>query len=292
MNEMAQPQLLFDYTGHLPECPTWDAQEQALYWADILEQEIHRYHPHSGEHRVWQFPEEVGCFALREKGGFIVALRSGIWLADERGILGRKICDNPNNPALARFNDGGTDSDGRFYAGTFWAPGDYKGALLVRVDNDLSAHVIQSDIHGANGLAFSPDKRWMYTSDTPKGVIYRTPLDEQGEPGKREVFRTFGEGEGIPDGAALDVEGCYWTALFDGHRIARFSPQGEQLEEHRLPVRCPTMVCFGGADMKTLYITTTRENMEQEELAQRPLSGAIFTLETLVAGVPKPKFKG
>ncbi|MDT1878587.1 SMP-30/gluconolactonase/LRE family protein, partial [Acinetobacter baumannii] len=83
------------------------------------------------------------------------------------------------------------------------------------------------DIHGANGLAFSADRRWMYTSDTPNAVIYRTPLDEQGEPGRREVFRRFLPGEGIPDGAAIDVEGCYWSAMFDGWRIARFSPQGE-----------------------------------------------------------------
>ena len=117
----------------------------------------------------------------------------------------------------------------------------------------------------------------MYTSDTPNGVIYRTPVDEQGEPGRREIFRQFKEGEGIPDGAAVDVEGCYWSALFDGWRIARFSPQGEQLEEYRLPVRCPTMVCFGGDDMKTLFITTTRENMDAEEVAEYPLSGAIFT---------------
>ncbi len=70
-----------------------------------------------------QFPEEVGCFALREKGGFIVALRSGIWLTDAHGLLRRKVCDNPSNPELARFNDGGTDRDGRFYAGTFWGLG-------------------------------------------------------------------------------------------------------------------------------------------------------------------------
>lgn len=79
---MAQPQPLFDYVGHLPECPTWSDAEQALYWADILECEIHRYNTRSKEHQVLQFPEEVGCFALREKGGFIVALRSGIWLCD------------------------------------------------------------------------------------------------------------------------------------------------------------------------------------------------------------------
>jgi len=200
------------------------------------------------------------------------------------------VCDNPSNPELARFNDGGTDHAGRFYAGTFWAPQDYNGALLMRIDNDLAPKVIQCDIRGANGLAFSPDGTWMYTSDTPQEVIYRTPLDEQGEPGTREVFRTFKKEEGQPDGAATDVEGCYWSALYDGWRIARFSPEGEQLEEYRLPVRCPTMVCFGGEDMKTLFITTTRENMKQDELAKFPLSGALFTLPVNVAGVKKSPF--
>lgn len=288
---MAELQRLFDYTGHLPECPTWSDAEQALYWADILEGEIHRYHLASGEHRILSFPEEVGCFALREKGGFIVAMRSAIWLTDERGLLRQKVCDNPSNPQLARFNDGGTDPWGRFYAGTFWGPGDYNGALLLRVDNDLTPKVVQCDIHGANGLAFSPDRQWMLTSDTPNGVIYRTPLDEQGEPGRRDVFCRFTAGEGIPDGAAMDVEGGYWSAMFDGWRVARFSAQGEQLEEYRLPVRCPTMVCFGGDDMKTLFITTTRENMAADEVARFPLSGAIFTLPVSVAGMKKPLFR-
>ena len=282
---MTQPTPLFDYTGHLTECPIWSGEEQALYWTDILQREIHRYDIASGGHRVVSFPEEVGCFALRRGGGFIVAMRSAIWLADADGTLRQKVCDNPSNPQLARFNDGGTDRDGRFYAGTFWAPGDYNGALLVRVDNRLKVSVIQCDIHGANGLAFSADKKWMYTSDTPNAVIYRTPLGADGEPGARQVFRRFGPGEGIPDGAAVDEEGCYWSALYDGWRVARFSPEGEQLAEIRLPVRCPTMVCFGGADRKTLYITTTRENMSAEEVAEYPLSGAIFTLPVAVAGM-------
>lgn len=180
---MTTPHVLFDYVGHLPECPTWSEDESALYWTDILEQEIHRYHPASGTHSVLVFPEEVGCFALREQGGFIVAMRHAIWLADKNGLLQRKVCDNPSNTKLARFNDGGTDGDGRFYAGTFWAPGDYNGALLMRIDHDLTAKVIQCDIQGHNGLAFSPDNQWMYTSDTPNGVIYRTLLDKHGDPG-------------------------------------------------------------------------------------------------------------
>ncbi|MEM8025965.1 SMP-30/gluconolactonase/LRE family protein [Morganella morganii] len=288
---MNKPELLFDYTGHLPECPTWDSESQTLYWTDILAREIHCFNPGTHAHQVLSFEEEPGCFALREKGGFIIAFRSSIWLTDDHGRPDKKVCDNPNNPALARFNDGGVDPFGRFWAGTYWGPRDYNGALLCRVDADLRPHVMQCDILGSNGLAFSPDHRWMYTSDTPNHVIYRTPLDENGEPGLRRVWKTFPHGNGRPDGAAVDSEGCYWSALFDGWRIARFSSEGEVLEEYTLPARCPTMVCFGGPDMKTLFITTARENMSAEELAAHPLSGAIFTLRVAVAGLHKPKFK-
>ncbi|MFG7479850.1 SMP-30/gluconolactonase/LRE family protein, partial [Enterobacter hormaechei] len=90
---MAEPQLLLNYTGHLPECPTWSADEKALYWADILEGEIHRYHLPTAEHSVLSLHEEVGCFALRERGGFIVAMRNAIWLTDKHGLLQRKVCD-------------------------------------------------------------------------------------------------------------------------------------------------------------------------------------------------------
>lgn len=288
---MNKPEVLFDYIGHLPECPTWDAATNTLLWTDIIEKEVHRFSPESKQHSVLSFDEEVGCYALRENGGFILAMRTGIFLANDNGEIETQVCENPNNPLVARFNDGGVDQDGRFYAGTYWGPRTFNGALLMRIDADLIPKVIQSDILGANGLAFSPDKQWMYTTDTPNHVMYRTPMTANGELGLRERFKTFPAGNGRPDGAAVDVEGCYWTAMFDGHRIVRISPQGDVLEEHKLPVRCPTMVCFGGSDMKTLYITTTRENMDESELNERPLSGALFTLRTTVAGMIKPNFK-
>lgn len=288
---MCKPTPLFDYIGHLPECPTWSAENNTLYWTDIIEKQLHSYQLSSASHQILSFSEEIGCFALRENGGFILAMRSGIYLADSCGKIEKKVSDNPNNPQLARFNDGGVDQLGRFYAGTYWSPRDYNGALLCRVDATLNTKVIQSDILGANGLAFSPDMAWMYTTDTPNHVMYRTPLDPiTAEPGVRSLFKRFPVGNGRPDGAAMDVEGCYWSALFDGHRIVRISPQGDVLEEYALPVRCPTMVCFGGEDMRTLFITTTRENMSAEECADRPLSGAIFSMRTQVAGLRKPLF--
>lgn len=289
---MNSPELLFDYTGTLPECPTWSAVEHRLYWTDIVQKKLHWFQMDSKQHGCLDFDEEVGCFALRASGGFILAMRSGIYLSDALGKIERKVCDNPNNPILARFNDGGIDPRGRFYAGTYWGPRDFNGALLCRVDAELKVKVVQCDILGANGLAFSPDGNWMYTTDTPNRLLYRTPLDpESGEPGGRQKLRLFPAGTGRPDGAAVDVEGCYWSAMFDGHRIVRLSPTGETLLEIDLPVRCPTMVCFGGHDMKTLFISTAREDMSQDELAGRPLSGAIFVLQSDVAGFIKPMFK-
>lgn len=87
---MHKPEPLFDYQGHLPECPTWDSSTQSLYWTDILQKEIHCYRPESNQHQVIAMPEEVGCFALREQGGFIVAMRTGIWLTDKQGSLQQK----------------------------------------------------------------------------------------------------------------------------------------------------------------------------------------------------------
>tara|TARA_R110001583_G_scaffold157548_1_gene309486 strand:- start:7194 stop:8069 length:876 start_codon:yes stop_codon:yes gene_type:complete len=287
---MNKPEVVFNYIGNLPECPTWDTNTSTLLWTDITEQEIHRFSPQTKKHTILSFNEEVGCFALREKGGFILAMRTGIFLSNEQGEIESQVCENPNNPLLARFNDGGVDPKGRFYAGTYWGPKTYNAALLLRIDSDLKANVIQCDILGANGLAFSPDKQWMYTSDTPNYVIYRTPLNEKGELGLREIFKKFPIGDGRPDGAAIDIEGCYWTAMFDGNRISRISPKGEVLEEHTLPVRCPTMVCFGGDDMKTLYITTTRQNMDESELTNNPLSGSLFSIRTKVPGMIKPNF--
>ncbi len=288
---MSELNLLFDYQGELPECPTWDEKQQSLYWTDILAKQIHRFRLADKQHHVWSFDEEVGCFALNQSGGFIVAMRSAIWLTDSEGKLTDKICDNPSNPALARFNDGGTDATGRFYAGTFWGPQDFDGALLCRVDQNKHVKVLQCGIKGHNGLAFSPDGRFMITSDTPNGKLYRTPINENGEPGERQLWRQFFSETGVPDGGAFDTEGCYWSALYNGYKVIRISPEGEILTEIPLPVRCPTMVCFGGPQMKTLFITTTRENMQQDELQLRPLSGSIFTIETDVIGMHKPTYR-
>ncbi|WP_350648145.1 6-deoxy-6-sulfogluconolactonase [Pseudomonas sp. HY13-MNA-CIBAN-0226] len=282
-----------DQVSELGECPVWSVREQVLYWADILAGQLHRLDPQTGGLTSLPLGEHLGCFGLRRQGGFIVALRTGIYLLGEDGTLGRKLADNPCGPADSRFNDGRVDPWGRFWAGTIWQPRDRNGAVLMRVDEHMNVQVMAHDVMVSNGLAFSPDRAWMYHSDTPNHVLYRYPLDGQGQPGPRQTVRTFERGPGgRPDGAAFDSEGCYWSAQFDGGRILRLAPDGTQLDEIRVPTRWPTMVAFGGPDLRTLYITSSRENRSAEELATWPLSGCLFSVEVDVAGCPEPLFAG
>ena len=284
---------VFRQPSELGECPVWSVREQALYWADILAGQLHRLDPRDGSVRSLQLPEHLGCFGLREQGGFVVALRSGIYLLDARGQLGKCLAENPTGAEQSRFNDGRVDPWGRFWAGTIWQPRDRNGGQLVRVDAQHNAQVMAEDVMVSNGLAFSPDRAWVYHSDTPNHVLYRYPLDADGQPGPRQLLREFQRGSGgRPDGAAFDSAGCYWSAQFDGGRVLRLSPDGQVLEEIQVPTRWPTMVAFGGADLRTLYITSSRENRSAEELAAWPLSGCVFATRVNVPGCAEPLFVG
>ncbi|WP_416411986.1 SMP-30/gluconolactonase/LRE family protein [Pantoea sp. App145] len=280
--------------AELAECPLWSTREQVLWCVDILAPAIHRFDPASGELRSFPQQEEVGCIGLREQGGLIAALRSGVWLLDDEGKPQRKLADNPGIAAKSRFNDGRVDPWGNFWCGSLWEPQDKNGGLLCRVTPDGALRVMAQDVKISNGLAFSPDRQWMYHSDTPNEVLYRYPLDAQsGEPGARQRFRQFDAKGGLPDGAAVDSAGYYWSALFDGGRVVRIDPvTAEIVDEIALPVRWPTMVAFGGADLKTLYITSSREHRTAEELARYPQSGDVFAVDVTVAGIAEPLFKG
>lgn len=280
--------------AELAECPLWSTREQVLWCVDILAPAIHRFDPASGELHTFPQQEEVGCIGLRQQGGLIAALRSGVWLLDEQGKPQRKLADNPGMAAKSRFNDGRVDPWGNFWCGSLWEPQDKNGGLLCRVTPDGALTVMAQDVKISNGLAFAPDRQWMYHSDTPNEVLYRYPLNEfTGEPGARQVFRQFDAKGGLPDGAAVDSEGYYWSALFDGGRVVRIDPlTAEIVDEISLPVRWPTMVAFGGADLQTLYITSSREHRTAEELARYPQSGDIFAVDVSVAGMAEPLFKG
>lgn len=276
----------------LGECPLWSVSEQVLWWVDIEGFTLNRFDPATGENQVFDVGEHVGCVGLRAGGGFVAGLRSGLWLLDAEGRKRKLIADPQPDNSISRFNDGRVDPWGGFWAGTIHEPRDRPAAALWRVDPGLEVEKLAGEVTVSNGVAFAPDRSAAYHADTPAHVIYRYPLDHDGRPGVREVFRQFPAGHGRPDGAAVDEEGCYWSALYEGARVVRLSPAGEIIAEYPVPARCPTMVAFGGADLRTLYVTSARHNRPADELAERPESGNLFAMRPPVAGLPEPEFAG
>ncbi len=283
----------------LGESPLWHPTEQVLYWCDIPGRALNRFDPVTSRHDRWEFTTEPASIAPMRDGGLLLAMRDGLWRFDTRTGQRSPLAAPPYDTRHERFNDGKCDPRGRFWVGTIYEPRDPPLAAFYRYAAGQLDRMA-GDITVGNGLAWSPDARTMYCSDTKAHAIYAFDFDAAtGNIGPRRVFARFpvkgadqdlGTYGGRPDGAAVDVEGGYWAALFEGQRLVRLSPTGEVTREIRLPVRCATMPCFGGPELKTLYITTSRENRPAAELETQPLAGRVLTLRVDVAGLPANRF--
>jgi sugar lactone lactonase YvrE len=279
----------------LGESPLWHPGEQVLYWCDIPGHKLNRFDPVSGNHREWAFESDVGCCAPLSDGGLLLALRDGLVAFDMQTGKSNRLAEVPFDTAHERFNDGKADPHGRFWVGTIYEPRDPPRAALYRF-SDGQLEKMACDITVSNGLAWSPDARTMYWADTKAHRIDALDFDvSDGSLSRRRVLVQFAprlpdqaldQYGGRPDGAAVDVEGGYWIAMFEGARLLRLAADGSVTREVLLPVRCPTMPCFGGRDLKTLYITTSREKRPADELAREPLAGCVLQLRVDVAGLP------
>jgi sugar lactone lactonase YvrE len=280
--------------AELAEGPVWALDEQALYWVDILAPALHRLDPATGAARSWRLPQTIGSFGLREQGGAVVALRNGFHLFDfDRGeltFLSDPEADLPGN----RFNDGKVSPDGRFWAGTMdEAELKRPSGALYRLDPDRSVHKMATDLIVSNGLAWSADGGTLFHSDSKGQVIYVYDYDlASGDIDNRRVLARPSEEVGRPDGGAADMEGFYWSAGISAGVLNRWSPDGHLDRQIAMPCAAPTCPCFGGPDLKTLYVTSLRHGLPAETLAAKPLSGGIFAIEVEVPGVPVAKFKG
>jgi len=278
----------------LGESPLWHPTEQVLYWCDIPGHALNRFDPSTSHHDRWQFDTDVASCAPMRDGGLLLAMRDGLWRFDARSGQRTALVAPPYDPRNERFNDGKCDPHGRFWVGTIYEPRDPPLAALYRYEAGALARMV-GDITVGNGLGWSPDARTLYCSDTKAHAIYAFDFDATiGTLGPRRVFANFPIKQaqqdlntygGRPDGAAVDSEGCYWSALFEGQRLVRLSADGKVNREIRLPVRCATMPCFGGPDLKTLYITTSRENRPADELEAQPLAGRVLTMRVDVPGL-------
>ncbi|WP_106477618.1 SMP-30/gluconolactonase/LRE family protein [Phytohalomonas tamaricis] len=283
---------------HLPlqmtlgECPVWDAEHQVLYWVDIHAAQLHRLDSARNAHSIVTLDEAIGCIALHEEGGFVAGLRSGIWRLDQKGRKLDCLASNPEDASTNRFNDGRCDPAGRLWIGTLDEAETSPTAALYRYQSGQLA-VIKHEITISNGLAFSPDGHYLYHADSPRRIIERHALDiTSGELGPAEQWLDISDVDiaGFPDGGAVDSEGYYWCALYAGGAVARFTPEGRLAAHYPLPVPNPTMIAFGDKDLRTLYVTSARQGMDEYSLTLAPLSGSLFSMRVDTPGLREPRY--
>jgi sugar lactone lactonase YvrE len=282
----------FEIVSHDPcqvgEGATWDADTNSFLWADIPAGIIYELDWASRERRQYQFPEAVGSFGLADDGRLVVALVSGVHLYDRvSGDLHLLVDPEPEqapNRPQHRLNDGKVGPDGAFWVGSMHTQA--ATAALYRVTGDGRAGRKVEGLGTSNGLAFSGDGRTLFHSDSKQQWIDRYDLDPAtGSLSNRTRIATPGEADGRPDGAATDVEGCYWSAGVSAGCLNRYDRNGQLLERIAVPPRSPTMPCFGGPDMKTLFLTSLRR------ADASPDCGKVFATRVNVAGVPVGRFR-
>lgn len=282
--------------ARLGECPVWSPDENVLYWIDIDGRKIHRYDPSTGSQQVREMPARPGSLALSsDPNRLLLAMEHElVWVDWDSGATSGFLTLEP--PATGnRLNDGRCDPAGRFVVGSMFA--DTRAArmtgLLHRVDASGVAETLGRGIGVANGLAFDPTLGRMYFADTFTDRVVVWDYDEaSGRRGNERTFLDYSELPGKPDGACVDVDGCYWSASVFGSAVIRVTPAGKIDRRVELPVLMPTMPAFGGSDLKTLYITSigTRQAGTGQTANGGFVGGETLAVDVGVQGIQEPLF--
>ena len=283
--------------SELGEGAVWDHRAGVLWWVDSNAGLVHCYDPASGDDRGWEWGEAVGCLAVRESGGLLLATRSGFHLFDPETGAREALADPEAELPGNRFNDGATDSRGRFWAGTIKDGGEPRRiGRFYRFDPDRSVSTHLHPAYTTNGQTFSPDGRTMYFSDSDIAVqtIWRCDYDpDRGMPGEPQVFFDAREVAGRPDGGTVDADGCYWMAGVSGWQVVRITPQGKVDRIVDMPVERPTKPMFGGPDLDVLYVTSIGSGLTPGSEARQPEAGSLFAIHGLGAvGIEQTRFAG
>ena len=293
---MTDIQCVVAARAKLGEGTFWDCAGQALWWVDIFGNTIHRYDPVTGAQASYTTPEAPGCLATRANGGLVLAMTSGFFFFDPEQRRFAPIVDPESDLTATRFNDGRTDRQGRFWSGSMVIDAvaePRKIAALYCLDADGSCRCMLEHIGCANGLAWSPDGRTMYHSDSHTSLIRAWDFDPA--TGALENARTFVDLafiKGIADGATVDAEGCYWVTIPFQGKLLRFDPGGTLMRSIDLPCDIPTCCEFGGRDLDVLYVTSAVLDRTPQQLAAQPLAGGLFAVDVGVRGLPAPPFAG
>jgi len=283
------PACILESHAECGESPVWDRRAGVLWWVDIHGRRIHRTRWPDIHDESWPAPGRPSCLALTGDGGVVVAIERDLHAFDPQSGRFSLLASCAGEPPEHRFNDGRCDRHGRLWIGTLPEALDAPSGGFLRYDaGSRRFRRVMDGFIVPNGLAFRADGRAMFVADSRARTVWRCTLDGTGMPGEREIFATFAEEEGRPDGAAVDAEGFYWVAHVTGGRITRFAPDGRRDRTIRLSVSRPTMCAFGGPDLDVLFVTSGTEHLDSAALAQQPHAGGLFAFRPGVRGLPEP----
>ncbi|CAD6512237.1 L-arabinolactonase [Paraburkholderia hiiakae] len=290
----AVAELLVHAKCELGECATWCARRGRLYWVDITGKHLARYDARDGKHVTWAMPERLACFALCEDARtLLLGLESRLAFFDlETGAIETIVEVEPGVPT--RLNDGRCDRQGRFVFGTKYeaTPRQAIGGFY-RLNHDLTLERLPLPAPAiSNSIAFSPDGGTMYYCDTLSREIRACDYGADGTIANQRTFVTLTDDTGVPDGSTVDAEGGLWNAQWGGERVVRYGADGMETERVKIPTAQPSCVTLGGALLDTLYVTSAREEMEDEALAREPHAGGVFAVRIGRQGLEEPRFQG
>merc|ERR1719183_906327 len=293
-----QAQEVLHCDNLLGEAPMYNSEEHALYWLDINGKKLWRFDPASNDSKSWDLPEVAGSFAFAQGGGFLMGFASGLsWFNPDTGATD-KICDFEDG-LNTRANDGKCDVEGN------WVIGGYNnnhrndklnitGLWRLNAKDLTFEEILDYRFRCSNTISFSADGQTMFFCDTPTGQIFKFNYSPTGKlSDQKHVWTMSPEDQGGPDGATVDTQGGLWEAHAGNWKVVRHNPVDGSVDyEVKLPMNNPTSCAIGGANMDTLFITTARHRLSEEERAKQPGAGQLWAVKLPegVRGLPEPHF--
>lgn len=286
-------EIFVEAAGQLCEGPYWDVRTERLYWVDIPAGVVRCAATSGDQCDSWDLGTPVGAVARRATGGWVAALARGFARYDDDWSLDGPVIGIDGQTPGTRLNDGAVDPQGRFWAGTLDETGAVGRCGLYRLDATTKVVQVLDGVTTSNGIGWSPNGAIMYYVDTGIRQVDRITFGaEPDRPIRRERLVRVADGDGCPDGLAVDTTGCIWVALWGAGKVRRYTPTGRLDRELSLPVSQVSSVAFGNADASSLFVTTAAHGLDAAALAREPLAGSIFVFDTDVAGIAASAFAG
>lgn len=285
--------LVYKAEATTGEGSIWHSDRNTVFWVDIEGQTLYEYLPDKQDCKTWKFDRMVSTVVPETDSTVVVSLQDEIVKVNLNNGSLTSVAPIPDQEGKVRCNDGKCDPAGRLWIGTmgFGAPEGAGALYSVALDGSVTTRLEKVTI--SNGIVWSADRKYMYYNDTPTGKVARYRYDEKtGEILFDGIAVTIPAGTGSPDGMAIDCNDHLWVAQWGGFGVYCYNPHtGELLAKVEVPAPNVASCAFGGKDMDTLYITTARAGLTDEQLKEYPLSGSLFVCKPGVSGPAPYKFK-